>query len=50
VFFTRRFEAELRYQPATHDKRDNVARGLRALDEAAARGAGLACFAELAFD
>ena len=37
-------------QPATADKKDNVARGLAALREAAARGAQLVCFAELAFE
>ncbi len=37
-------------QHATPDKQENLARGLRALDEAAARGARLACFAELAFE
>ena len=37
-------------QHATADKQENLARGLRALDEAAARGARLACFAELAFE
>jgi len=37
-------------QHATQDKAANVARGLAALDEAAAKGAKLACFAELAFE
>jgi len=37
-------------QHATGDKPDNLARGLQALDEAARRGADLACFAELAFE
>lgn len=37
-------------QHATHDKADNVARGLRALEAAAGQGAKLACFAELAFE
>jgi N-carbamoylputrescine amidase len=37
-------------QVATHDKQGNVERGLRALEEAAAGGARLACFAELAFE
>jgi predicted amidohydrolase len=37
-------------QHATSDKRANVERGLRALEAAAARGAKLACFAELAFE
>ena len=37
-------------QVATPDKQANVERGLRALDEAAAAGAKLACFAELAFE
>ncbi len=32
------------------DKRANVERGLQALEHAAARGAALACFAELAFE
>lgn len=37
-------------QHAGHDKQANLDRGLRALDAAAARGAKLACFAELAFE
>jgi len=37
-------------QHASHDKTDNVARGLEAVDEAARNGARLAVFAELAFD
>lgn len=37
-------------QHATHDRADNVARGLRALDQAAAQGAALVCYAELAFE
>src|SRR5512143_3499245 len=37
-------------QKATEDKQANVERGLRAVDEAAAAGAGLVCFAELAFE
>jgi N-carbamoylputrescine amidase len=37
-------------QHATADKPENLARGLRALEEAAARGARLAVFAELAFE
>ncbi len=37
-------------QKATDDKQANVERGLRAVDEAAAAGAGLICFAELAFE
>ena len=37
-------------QHATADKQENLSRGLRALDEAAANGARLACFAELAFE
>ncbi len=37
-------------QHATHDKQENVARGLRALEQAAAGGAELVCFAELAFE
>jgi N-carbamoylputrescine amidase len=37
-------------QSATTDKAANLARGLAALEEAAAGGAQLACFAELAFE
>jgi len=37
-------------QAATADRAANLARGLSALEEAAARGAHLACFAELAFE
>ncbi|MBM3807884.1 MAG: carbon-nitrogen hydrolase family protein [Acidimicrobiia bacterium] len=37
-------------QHATRDKNANVARGLAALETAARGGAGLACFAELAFE
>lgn len=37
-------------QPATTDKKDNLARGLAALDAAVADGADLVCFAELAFE
>jgi predicted amidohydrolase len=37
-------------QHATRDKRENVARGLANLEEAARHGAALACFAELAFE
>jgi N-carbamoylputrescine amidase len=37
-------------QHASHDKTDNVARGLAAVDEAARQGANLAVFAELAFE
>lgn len=37
-------------QRASHDKQANVERGLRAVDEAAAAGAKLVCFAELAFE
>jgi predicted amidohydrolase len=37
-------------QHATADKAGNVARGLKAVDEAAANGASLVCFAELAFE
>jgi N-carbamoylputrescine amidase len=37
-------------QHATADKAANVTRGLRAIDEAARHGAGLAVFAELAFE
>jgi N-carbamoylputrescine amidase len=36
-------------QRATADKKDNIARGLRAVEAAAANGAHLVCFAELAF-
>jgi len=37
-------------QHATDDRNDNLQRGLRALDEAAAGGAELVCYAELAFE
>jgi N-carbamoylputrescine amidase len=37
-------------QKAEVDRSENLARGLRALERAAADGARLACFAELAFD
>ena len=37
-------------QVATHDRADNLERGLRALQTAADGGASLACFAELAFE
>jgi len=37
-------------QPATADRAANVARGLTALERAAAGGADLVCFAELAFE
>jgi N-carbamoylputrescine amidase len=37
-------------QHVTLDKAENVTRGLRAIDEAAANGATLACFAELALE
>jgi N-carbamoylputrescine amidase len=37
-------------QHATHDREDNLARGLEALEKAAAGGADLVCFAELAFE
>jgi len=37
-------------QKAGQDKQDNVRRGLEALDRAAAAGAKLVCFAELAFE
>jgi len=37
-------------QHATHDKADNIARGLAALEQAARSGAALACYAELAFE
>jgi N-carbamoylputrescine amidase len=57
---TRRFEANgtlhgtmniaLIQQHATKDKAANIARGLAAIDEAARRGARLACVAELAFE
>jgi predicted amidohydrolase len=37
-------------QHASHDKADNIARGLQAVDAAAAQGASLIVFAELAFE
>jgi N-carbamoylputrescine amidase len=37
-------------QQASPDKQANVERGLKALEEAAGRGARLVCFAELAFE
>ncbi len=37
-------------QHATHDKAENVARGLAAFDAATRQGAELVCFAELAFE
>ncbi|MBI3401726.1 MAG: carbon-nitrogen hydrolase family protein [Acidobacteria bacterium] len=37
-------------QHATHDKADNIARGLRAFDAAARAGAQVVAFAELAFE
>jgi N-carbamoylputrescine amidase len=37
-------------QAASHDREANVRHGLEAVQEAARRGAGLVCFAELAFD
>ena len=37
-------------QPATEDRKLNLERGLAALDAAAARGADLVCYAELAFE
>jgi predicted amidohydrolase len=37
-------------QHASHDKADNIARGLQAFDEAAANGAQVVVFAELAFE
>jgi predicted amidohydrolase len=37
-------------QHATNDREDNLERGLRALDDAAAGGADLVCYAELAFE
>jgi len=37
-------------QPATHDQHANVERGLAALERAAAGGAEVVCFAELAFE
>src|SRR5262249_23073889 len=45
-----RMRLALVQQLASPDKADNVARGLRALDRAAAEGARLVCFAELAFE
>ena len=37
-------------QHATHDRKDNLERGLQALEDAAAGGADLVCYAELAFE
>lgn len=37
-------------QHATHDREDNLRRGLQALEAAARSGADLVCFAELAFE
>jgi len=37
-------------QHATHDRQDNLERGLRALEDASAGGADLVCYAELAFE
>jgi predicted amidohydrolase len=37
-------------QPASHDKSRNTTRGLDALERAAAEGANLVCYAELAFE
>ncbi|MBD3856947.1 MAG: carbon-nitrogen hydrolase family protein, partial [Acidobacteria bacterium] len=37
-------------QHAIHDRQDNLERGLRALEDAAAAGADLVCYAELAFE
>lgn len=37
-------------QHATHDREDNIRRGLENLEEAAAGGAELVCYAELAFE
>lgn len=37
-------------QTAGHDKAENVARGLKALEGAAGQGAQIACFGELAFE
>ncbi len=37
-------------QHATHNKPENIARGLASLETAARRGAQLACYAELAFE
>ena len=37
-------------QHASHEKADNIARGLKAFDEAAANGAEVVVFAELAFE
>jgi predicted amidohydrolase len=45
-----RMKLALVQQHATRDKGDNVRRGLAALDAAAAAGAQLVCFAELAFE
>ena len=46
----RKLRIALVQQRAIDDKHHNVDRGLRALERAAARGAKLACFAELAFE
>jgi N-carbamoylputrescine amidase len=37
-------------QPAGHDRDENVRRGLAAMEAAAREGAGLVCYAELAFE
>ena len=37
-------------QPADHDQKANLEKGLAALERSAAQGANLACFAELAFE
>ncbi len=37
-------------QSVTPDRQANIARGLKALEDAAAAGTNLVCFAELAFD
>ena len=37
-------------QHATHDREDNLRLGLAALEQAAAAGAELVCYAELAFE
>ena len=45
-----RMKLALVQQHATRDKADNLRRGLAALDDAAAAGAQVVCFAELAFE
>jgi N-carbamoylputrescine amidase len=45
-----RVKIALIQQHASHDKQDNIRRGLAAVDDAARNGAALALFAELAFE